>query len=381
MKAQRYLTALSAIGLILLLSLSSVPSGVGAIPTDKATSGNSACRDQIRSEIRALSTSVSVTKALSLAERWIESSTVSSQYVLSYVDMSDDWTFGSSCSVNSLASRSVYFRASNSTGFEGYYVVVESGNLSSVTGTYLQPLRYMNTNPIWSGYEMFGSGTQGSTPIYGVTASWNVPTVSAPSGGCGVTCDISIWPGMTAADEGGSCSGPCLIQAGTDTCINGSHSYCYASNSAWWELLGSPQAVQYCSMAVSTGDSMYVDIYNEYIFGGSINQYELYIYDFTSGHTCSPSSQPFTFSMGTPYYADYVVEAVYKIPSWSTGFPIQGSMYFGSGGLQSIYGPYSNGWYDPEVLKPSGCSQADITVGAISSTGSFSNTYYSSCGT
>jgi hypothetical protein len=134
-------------------------------------------------------------------------------------------------------------------------------------------------------------------------------------------------------------------------------------------------------MAVSTGDSMYVDIYNEYIFGGSINQYELYIYDFTSGHTCSPSSQPFTFSMGTPYYADYVVEAVYKIPSWSTGFPIQGSMYFGSGGLQSIYGPYSNGWYDPEVLKPSGCSQADITVGAISSTGSFSNTYYSSCGT
>ena len=342
------------------------------------------CSSEIRSQILTLSKSVSASTALSLADKTLASSNLSSSYNLSYSDMSDDWTFNTNCKITSLASRSVYFTVTNSSGVAGYFVVIEKGDLSGIVGTRFDAARTMTTytQSIWSGYQMRAASSRGSTPVYAVTASWNVPAVSTPSVGCGVTCDISIWPGMTAVNGGGSCSsGPCLIQAGTESCINGQYYYCHASYDAWWELDGSSLPVQYCSMTVSHGDSMYVDIDNEYIFGGSVNQYELYIYDFTSGNTCSPSSQPFTFSMGSPYYADYIVEAVYRIPSWSSAFSIQGSMYFGSGGLQSIYGPYSNGWYDNEALQPPGCSSPDITVGAVGSTGSFTNTYYNSCGT
>jgi len=373
------LCGLIAVALLLVNSLGLV---VGA-SSDAQSSQKPDCSSEIRSQILTLSKSVSTSTALSLAEKSLESWSLFSSYALSYVDMSDDWTFNTSCHVTSLASRSVYFGATNSSGFVGYFVVIEKGDLSGIIGTRFDAAKTMTTNTqsIWSGYQMRGASSRGSTPVYGVTASWNVPAVSTSSGGCGVTCDISIWPGMTAANQGGSCSGPCLIQAGTESCITGSHNYCHASYDAWWELDGSSLPVQYCSIAVSKGDSIYVDIYNEYIFGGSVNQYELYIYDFTTGNTCSPSSQPFTFSMGSPYYADYIVEAVYRIPSWSSAFSIQGSMYFGSGGLQSIYVPYSNGWYDTESLQPPGCSNPDITVGAIGSAGSFTSTYYSSCGT
>ncbi len=233
---------------------------------------------------------------------------------------------------------------------------------------------------------MFGNSAA-TNPVYEVTASWNVPSVTAPSGGCSFICDLSIWPGMTAQDEGGSCTSPCLIQAGTDSCIApGSECQAFPGENnydAWWELLGSSNpGTQYCqNFPVKASDSMFVDIYNEAAGGGNVNQYEIYIDDFTSGLQCSPSNQPITFSMGTPYYGDFIGEnaAGGTLPNFGS-FSMTGSIYY-SGALQSIYNPYSNYWYDLELLWPSGCNQNDITVGTVNSGGTFTQTYNNSCGT
>lgn len=374
------IVAFAFFAVVLLETGTLIPLSNGTAPNPL---GSSACANTIKSGIHENSRSIDVLRAVTLADSSLQFKQESASYELTYTDTASTWSFNRGCIVTSLDYVEVYYLAKSAGVVKGNFVVSESANLSKITSTEFQNYSTRDTQAIWSGYEM--TGNIGATnPVYETTASWSVPGVQAPSGGCNFYCDLSIWPGMTAQDEGGSgsCTTPCLIQAGTDSCVS-PYTSCYNRNAydGWWELLGSSQGVQYCAnFPVAQGDSMEVDIFNEYAVGGSVNQYEIYVYDFTSGKTCSPTPNPVTFSMGTPYYGDYIAETVGTLPKFTTSINIQGSIYY-NGALQSIHNPYSHGWDDLELIWPNGCSQQDINVGSVSSTGSFSQTYVNSCGT
>lgn len=354
------------------------------------TYGSTACADQIRSNVRSLSPSLDVQKAISLATGSTQHNQESENFQLTFTDTASIWSFNKQCTVTALKYENVYFLAANFSGTVGNFVITETANLSKVISAEFQPytVRNLVTDTSWSGYEMFGNSAA-TSPIYEVTAEWYVPSATAPSGGCSFACDLSIWPGMTAQEAGtitSECSTPCLIQAGTDTCLaSGNECQSYPNENyydAWWETLGgNPSNAQFCAgFPVQAGDQMYIDIYNEAENGGSVNQYQIYIDDFRSGLQCTPNNgQPITFSMGTPYYADYAAEAVDTLPNFGS-VSMTGLLYY-SGSLQGIYNPFSNYWYNTAYLWPSGCSGPDITYGAVSGGGTFTFAYQSSCGT
>jgi Peptidase A4 family len=100
------------------------------------------------------------------------------------------------------------------------------------------PASLTSSSSNWSGYAASG-GTFTS-----VTATWTVPTVSAPSG----VADAS-WVGI-----GGLTSND-LIQAGTQAMVDGSGTVEYSS---WIEVL--PQSSRNVPLSVSAGDSVTVTI-------------------------------------------------------------------------------------------------------------------------
>src|SRR5438067_414733 len=100
------------------------------------------------------------------------------------------------------------------------------------------PASVTSSSSNWSGYAASG-GTFTS-----VTATWTVPTVSATSSGADAT-----WVGI-----GGLTSND-LIQAGTQTMVDGSGTVEYSS---WIEML--PQSSRNVPLSVSAGDSVTVTI-------------------------------------------------------------------------------------------------------------------------
>jgi hypothetical protein len=112
-----------------------------------------------------------------------------------------------------------------------------SGTAPSVTqpGT---PARVTSSSSNWSGYAASGGA------FTSVTATWTVPTVSATSSGADAT-----WVGI------GGLTSEDLIQAGTQTIVDGSGTVEYSS---WIEML--PASSKTIPLSVSAGDSVTVTI-------------------------------------------------------------------------------------------------------------------------
>jgi hypothetical protein len=112
----------------------------------------------------------------------------------------------------------------------------------------------------WSGYAITAATDTG------VTATWVVPTVTAPP----TSAYSSTWVGI------GGYNSQDLIQAGTEQDVLGNGSTRYY---AWWEILPFPENP--ISMAVHPGDTMQVTVRT--VSGGKSSSWEIFIKNKTTG--------------------------------------------------------------------------------------------------
>jgi hypothetical protein len=342
-----------------------------------ANSSSSTLVKQMESNINSMAGTLNTQRAVNLAESTVVFHSYSSGYHVAFNSIFNTWSFDSQGDVT-WKTVNVVYSISNSTGFNANLVITERPDLSIVMNTSLQidPMK-AGTSTNWSGYTFYGN-SGATTPIYEAYSTWTVPAVSEPqSYFCFFAhCDLSIWPGLTAQTGGGSG----IVQAGTDSglyCTAGCSYYYYG----WYEFYPA-SSVTCSSFPVSPGDSVGADIINHGEYGGSTTVYDVYVYDFTTGNTCSVTNHSFT-SFTTPYYGQFIAErpsfggTLARLPKFGS-VTMSGDVYY-SGSFTGIYTPYSNGWYIKTTMVNSG--NTNINVGSVSSSSNFKQTWLTSAGT
>jgi hypothetical protein len=330
----------------------------------------------IEANINSVADSLNTAQAISLAESTQQYQTYSQNYTLAFNSIANTWATYSSGDVN-LRTVNPVFSFTNSSGFQGYLVVTENPALTAVTQVTTQTSNTkMTSYTNWSGYTILGN-SGATNPVYEAYANWYVPAASQPySNACLLThCDFAIWPGLTATQNGNSG----IVQAGTDSglyCTIGCSYYYYG----WYEFY--PSASVTCpSFPVSAGDLVDTTVLNAAEYGGSSTVYDLYVYDSSSGLTCSVTNHSYT-SFTTPYYAQYIGErpsiggSLARLPDFTTT-TMTGDIYYSST-YTGISTPYGNGWYYQNLMQNSGYT--NITPGSISSS-AFSLPWSTSSGT
>lgn len=230
----------------------------------------------------------------------------------------------------------------------------------------------------WSGYE-FSGNSGASTNVYEAKASWSAPSVSEPSSYfCFFKhCDLSIWPGLE--DTLGATNNH-LAQAGIESGV-----YCTAGCSyfynAWYDFL--PAQSVNC-LTVNSGDSITTTVTNNAKTGGASQNYlyNISVSDTTANQACTMTNNSYTDMTG-PTYATFIGErpsfsgTPARLPQFSS-FTMSGSTMYYGGASNSISTPYSNGWYNEDIMQNGGYT--NINVGSVSS-GAFTQTYSTSNGT
>jgi hypothetical protein len=331
---------------------------------------------QTEGKIDSLAGSLNPAQAISLAETTQQYHDYTTNSSVAYSSIFNTWSFDSAANVT-WQTVNVVFSLASSSRFYGYLVVTEDPALSGVSQVATQRTNMTaGTSTTWSGYTFYGN-SNANTAVYEAYSGWTVPSVSEPwSYACFfIHCDLAVWPGLTATSGGGSA----IVQAGTDSglyCTSGCSYYYYG----WYEFY--PSAGVTCSnFPVSPSDSAAADVINHAEWGGSSTVYDIYVYDFTKGNTCSVTNQSFT-SFTTPYYGQFIGErpsiggSSAQLPKFGS-VTMSGSAYY-SGALRGISSPYSSGWYSTSVMTNGG--NTNINLGSVSSS-AFTQTWSTSSGT
>jgi hypothetical protein len=388
MKNSKILTTIItsfAIGFILLSPTTTLPSINAQQQSLANITPDHDCIDKIDKSMHSEASLLDVEKAKSLAtshndfKKMIQGHTpkFESMFTMHSIDTTK-------CSAT-LDSLGVAFSLSDTTNSVKHVIVVQENkeitNVMNVTEQ--EPRNNPNQSPAtWSAYEMYGSSTPWTVPVYEAYASWHVPSVSSPwSNACLFThCDVSVWPGLVNNPGGGPSGSAYIAQAGTDSGV-----YCTAGcstfYSAWYEFY--PNSLVTLPLTVNPSDSITTDVYSQGKTGGNPNLYNISVMDLTTGKASGVTN--FNFSqMGTPYFADYVNErpsfggTPARLPQF-TSDSITGYMYSG-GAFQSIWNPYSHGW-DNQYIMNNGQGN-NISLGSvIGLNGPFTETWLTSAGT
>jgi hypothetical protein len=357
----------------------------------------SACTKIVEQQEHARGGQLDVAKARALASSNAEyASRVQGFTKVEFHSIYNTWQFNTTnCDLN-WETVNVVYSVHTPTGFEKYVVVTEDPVLSRVISiseqaskVYYDPsgndTQYSTANSnYWSGYEFAGdSGSPPTTAVYESRTTWAVPSVSVPySGACTSTkpCSAAIWPGLEDQSGAGNSH---LVQGGTDSQITNCNTSCVTTNKVWYEFL--PNSAVYCGgMTFATSDSVTADVVNRAKSGGSNTLYDVSINDNTSGQGCSVSGQSYT-SMNKPIYGSFILERAqigsgYTLANFGTVQIGSASTYYSSAS-HSIYTPYSNFWYVKWIMQNPIGSNTNIGVGAVDSTGSFTQTWWNSNGT
>src|SRR2546425_2264590 len=242
-------------------------------------------------------------------------------------------------------------------------------------------------SPNWAGFELAGSSSCSwrTVPVYEAKATWQVPYANQPSPGACFNrwCAITVWPGLVSY-QGGRPTG--LMQAGTFSGIYASPNQPYYY--AWYQTPGMTNSI-YCLWGpMSYGDTVTVDIVNQARDGGNAALYNMFIVDNTINQACSVPANQSSGAMGTPYFADFIVERPTYCDSWGScsyvrlpyfqDFTMTGWMYY-SGALQSIATPVSNQWYQSYIMNNGGWD--NVHVGYDLSTSHILPSWLTSTGT
>lgn len=210
--------------------------------------------------------------------------------------------------VEEVQSFNVVFALYNRTGgWEAWFVISESPSLT-VTGSTVQVTgKNVNWSHNWSG--MQSEANSGATqPVYGASAYYTQEAPKYPNtGGCGNagTCNFNDWAGLTDSNDA---SGGNMVQDGTTAfcTVTGGSSCSSVYYHVWYELL--PASEIDCSgISVSSGQLMYAKSQSEVVNGGSNSLYDFYIYDSTTGQSCSSNGNSYS-QMTSPKYGEFILE-------------------------------------------------------------------------
>jgi hypothetical protein len=158
------------------------------------------------------------------------------------------------------------------------------------------------------------------------------------------------------------------MQAGTFSGIYTSPNQPYYY--AWYETPSMSNSVYYLYGQMGYGDTVTVDIVDQARDGGNAALYNMFIVDNSINQACSVPANQGSGAMGTPYFADFIVErpvicsywqgcATIRLPYFQD-FAMTGWMYYG-GALQSISTPLSNQWYQHYTMN--NCGWDNVHVG------------------
>jgi hypothetical protein len=240
-------------------------------------------------------------------------------------------------------------------------------------------------NKIWAGYEFAGDSTL-TTTVTNSHASFSVPTVSKPTGfncyisGTTEDCELAVWTGLMD-NYGGTAQ--YLVQTGATAIrsCDSSGNNCTSPDNMWYEYVypGSSGGGTVCTgLTVSAGDSMTASVTQD-----SVNalKYNTNISDANTGHSCTGS---ITTSMNSPRVATFIDERpthvidnkLDPLPVFSTN-SITGGLTLRGTTSETMYVPYSNGYYQYDRMTTDGTSGTHelITESTVGNTGSFTWTY------
>ncbi len=363
--------------LMALLACSPVISLVSPAFGAPADSTSSALVKQTETNIQSLESTLDTPKAVALAEASSQFQTYSKNFTASFDTIVNDWSFTQSGEV-SWASVTAVFALHDASGLYAYLHVVEQPDLSSVTKAVLQlhPTA-SSTSTNWEGYTFTGD-SYATVHVYETYAAWYLPAVSEPySYACYFqTCALSVWTGLTDDSTGTN-----IAQTGTQSevyCTIG----CSYTYHAWTELWPTENEVNCANDPVSAGDSMASDVINGQETGGSWNHYDLYVYDFTTNHTCSRSVT--WNNISEIYYGQFIAErplsggSPERLPQFSSFNMNAGQMYYNSAN-HYIYTPYNNGWYTAITMANGG--HTNVYPSVVSTSSYFTHNYNTSSGT
>jgi Peptidase A4 family len=364
-----------------LLLLSAVPHA--AANSQSTGDGSPSSVNGISVRLHSIQSSFNITKAIDLATRSSEYAKYARTLSTTYFGMSFGWTFDEHEDVN-LASATVLFIVLNGSSYMGILGIDENAVLTKITGSNFQSIsspsggqtRSPTLSGILSGYEFYGAKNNG-VPVYEANAQFTVPSVSKPStGSCqsGYECGLSNWVGL----EHGIGGPTGVVQAGVDSC----YQYCSYTYEYWIELDVSPGGAYYDVTAVNGGDSVYIDVTSQGLYTPSNYYYYTFtMLDYTTGRGNSTSYLD-AAGLKVPKVGAFLAERdAGTLPTFATFSDSAGIEYNST--LQSIYNPAGYG-YDQKYRMENGCSSPNyynINLGTVSSMGTFSQTFVTSCGT
>jgi hypothetical protein len=288
-----------------------------------------------------------------------------------------NWSYGSSCVVT-LDTVNVVFDLLASAPAK-QLVVTENPSMTTIIGTQLRNTQTSAsanmTSGNWDGYEFYGASTQRSQDIIQAYSEWTVPTPSQ-SGSCG-TCTFLVWDSLTPYAGGMNstyCSSGCIDQTGSESevsCVAGS---CIESYELWYEFLG-VSAFSAC-LTVSAGNTVSADVsYSSGTYYSSVS-------DVTTSTGCSTQS---TTGMpgGTPYYAEFIGEAVGVLANFGS-VTLTEVQVCPSSTCYNAYHYYNLGYYN--IYNMYHPPYSNVILGAVTGSSNqyasqFTETYHSAYGT
>ncbi len=321
----------------------------------------------------------------------------------------ETFVFNRALSVN-VTSVNVVYVITFPNGTAGNLVLKENPTLTQVLGVATQPslgasgsTQYLAN---WAGYTMAGAapGSMSFPAVYVADATWSVPAVTEASNNeCHNTyCDLAVWPGITDALSGGDNH---IVQAGSMSQIYCTASSCPSGGSTgssyftWYEFDTSGSSTLTQCATVSSGDTIDGAVDSAAYNGGSNTSWFANAIDTTNATGCGSGGNGVTqtyssFSPG-PQFGQWIVERASRsgsythLPEFSTVAFSSAYICYTTGSSCStpfpgIYTPYSNGWYWPNVMCnptsgcPPGTGTINVNEGAVSSSNTFTATWYSS---
>jgi hypothetical protein len=390
-KKQTTVIIVLVIGLVMSSQMVILPNA-NAQPQINSINQQSACLAKILKSLPELS-SVQQQGAKQLAEQ----SNSFLQHVgnsgYSLASIAPNYSFNpKTCSDFKINAVTVGFKLGNGSSLAIY----EDGNITKITGVNIMHRIHGSGNSTnYAGYQVYyqaNSGTN-SSEIYGLT-NYYQPSVSSNSECSNAQpyeCVLSVWAGLDNDNN-------YLAQTGTDAVIDCQSGSCQSqTNDAWYEFYSSGGNYgSYCPSAdtVSSSDQMEAVVENGAEFGGSNDQFKTILTDSAgSGWICSSGTYTWT-NAPVPNTALAILETPVDtgtdnnqyfdaLPTFTSITNSGNTECYGTGSGQcpNFYSSTSNGWYYEDQMSNCPSSSYDIQVGSMDTSGDFTSTYDSSCGT
>jgi hypothetical protein len=359
------------------------------LPYANATNQPSSnCIDQANKDAFAKSSQLDEEKAKSLAMSNSEFVSRTLNHSVTYGSTFNIWNLDkTNCTAEWHTVNVVFFIEDNQGRDAQNLVFTMDPGLTKISAVDEYAATYQTNSQNWAGYE-FSANAGNTTTITSTYASFSVPSVSEPSGiicyehttsPLSEECDMSTWTGLENA--WGVTQNGHLVQTGTESIVNcnSSGNSCSNSYDLWYEAL--PNAEVPCTgVTVSHGDSMSVQITQE---SAHHSNYDISDTDGTTSKMCTATISGYVMSNPTissfiderPY--DNTNKAYLHLPQFSSN-SISGDITY-SGSPNSIYTPYSSGYYVAYTMVNGGTT--NISTGAVGTSGSFTETWSSSAHT